>query len=146
MKKTRTEQIGARTGKFSRTAIANKDPDFDYCFKRKSDIESGVINQEGWEVAKDEAWQNPFQKEAKTKGKANLNLHDTVLCKRSKEASKYFDEQINQKKRAQIRLIKKVAKDARSTLRATGYDIKINDQTKFSQKIGPNMEADVGES
>ena len=146
MKQTRTEKIGTRTGKFSRTAIAEKDPNFDYCFKRKADVESGLVGQEGWEVARDSSWFTPYQKQAKTKGRAQLALGDTVLCKRSTEASEYFNDYINEKRKAQIRLIKSAATDARQSLKQTGYSFKVTDniKTNFTQKIGPNLEAANG--
>ena len=150
MKQTRTEQIGTRTGRISKTAVAGKDANFDYCFKQKQEVEEGTIHQEGWDVVageqKPEKWFNPHEtsNRARTAGRNQLTLGDTVLCKRSKEASKYFNQFHTDKRRAQERLIKEAAPSLRRQLQEGGGDASIQDQSKFTQRVGPNKEAHNG--
>ena len=144
---SRTQQIGNRTGRNTRTAVAGKDPNFDYAFKRRAQVEEGQAGQEGWEVVKGrkgETWFNPFaaKQEAKTKGTGQMALGDTILCKRSKEASAYFKEHNHYAKRkAQNRLIRDARGFAQKTLRQGDPEARITGDVKFTQKAGPNMEA-----
>ena len=147
--KTRTSEIGTRTGRLTRTSVAGKDPNFDYCFKTRREIDEGLAEQEGWSVVKgrrDESWQNPFaaKEESKTKGTGQMALMDTLLCKRSKEATAYYHEHNHvQKRNAQKRLIREARGLAQKQLRNGDPDAKVTGGV-FTQKAGKNMEADHG--
>ena len=149
---SRTSLVGMKTqGRLTRTSVTGKDARFDYCFKRKEDVNSGHAGQEGWEVVKGnsrdkEAWMNPYSKSEKTTGKNQLALGDTVLCKRTKEASEHFNYYNNTVKRnAQNRLIKEATGQAKRQMRQGGVDGNITGGAtikggNFTQVAGPNQD------
>jgi len=156
MRNARTDEIGMRTGRLSRTSVGHKDPQYDYCFKRGEDVADGIVSQEGWEPVQGpntkETWLNKYAEKAmaRTKGNRQLKLGDTILCRREKEATAYFNEIVNDKRRAQARLIREATRNNRRALQKIDPDARIKDSSSitgsFTQKMGPNMEVDGGES
>ncbi len=137
---SRTESIGHRTKKTSRTSVLNKDPNFDYCFKRKEEVESGEASQEDWSPVSgkdtEETWENSYEKgkRARTKGTGQLVLQDTILCRRTKDASAHFKKFEDDKYNNQMKFVRDVAKNAKAKLRGVAN---VKDSSKFSQKTGP---------
>ena len=147
----RTKSIGMKTEALathqSRLAILNKDPAYDYSFRRKDDFKEAEIDNYGWEPigvgnSAGEAWALPFP--VKTKGHRQLTYHDTVLCKRKKEVSRYFQREEDEKYNAQKNLILTAARSARTKLRQLDPNAQVIDDVKssdgFRQRKGPSEE------
>lgn len=142
MRTQRTQLIGNRTGRVSRTAVAHKDPNFDYAFKHREDIEDGTAEHEGWDVVRGpnrkESWHNPFTKKLdRTKGTGQMVLQDTVLCKRSKEDSVAAKAAENAKYNAQMEFVKNASRNANLAFREAGINARVEDHSKYTQKNGP---------
>lgn len=161
MKASKTKQIGTRTNrKVTRRSplnIANKDSRFDYSFRRKADIEEGGgMDQYGFTPVNSsnsngESFSIPGIPAAKTKtrGKNQIILGDTVLCKRPLETKEYFTALENEKYNSQKRMVRDVAKRATIKLRESGFsadDFEIRDdsggENDFTQRAGPTEEGD----
>jgi len=128
---SKTEEIGTKTqqramgAEHSRLSVRNKDPNMDYSFRARKEIEEGG-GQDSWGFvpvgslnSKNEEWDMPdgFEKVQGTKGKKQLLLGDTVLCKRPKKVAEYFKRQEDMKYNAQINLVKTASKRAEVKLR-----------------------------
>lgn len=152
METQRTQKIGSRTRKPSKTAIDNKLEDHDYCFKRRADVDSGEIDSEEWEVVRahqsdnalrksNEKWHSPYKKKdrgTRTGGARTFNIGDTVLCRRNKEASEYFNSFEHEKYNKQMEMIKEAAPNANVKLRKAGVDyVTVTDQSTYTQRSGP---------
>lgn len=152
MRAARTQAIGSRTPQnapVGRLEVLNKEPGFDYSFRRKKEIEEGGgIDEYGWEPVgvdnnKGEAWALPFP--VKTKGRKQLIFQDTILCKREKKITSYFRQLENQKYNSQKMLIAEAAGRAKAQLRQLDPNAMFQDDTKssdgFSQRKGPSEDS-----
>jgi len=149
MKKMKQRNVSAKPqGRHSPLMIANKDPNFDYSFRPKADIEAGGgRDMHGYEpVCKNnscgEVWDGP--KALQSKGaKGQIVFQDTICCKRPKEVSDYFKEQENIKYNSQVRLIMESGRRARASLRSLDAGSVVVDKTDFgprralTQRVGP---------
>lgn len=157
MKASRTRQNGQRTFgsghlQLSRTAVKNKDPNYDYAFRKKDPISLDIAAQQGWTPVsgnshKGEKWASPIavHSVSKTAGKNEIHIEDTMLCKRPKTASNFYKQIEDHKYNSQIRLVNSAAERAMSPLREANDDraaVK-DDSTKFSQRVGPNDDSEV---
>lgn len=152
MRSSKTQSIGSKTPQnaliASRLAVSNKNPAYDYSFRRTKDIEeAGGMDEYGWESVgmsnhDGEAWALPFP--MKTKGHKQIKFHDTILCRRKKEISKYFRQQEDDKYNTQKLLIVEAAGRARAQLRKFDPKAEVQDNVKssdgFSQRPGPSEE------
>ena|SRR3990167_2096498 len=152
MRASRTQAIGSRTPKnapISRLDILNKEPGFDYSFRRRKDVEeAGGVDEYGWEPVgvdnhKGEAWALPFP--VKTKGRKQLVFQDTILCKREHKFTAYFQRMENKKYNSQKMLITEAAGHAKARLRELDPNVRFEDGVKssdgFSQRKGPSEES-----
>jgi hypothetical protein len=146
MKASKTQEIGTRTKttrRISRVDVANKDPNFDYCFRSRKDIEEGGgIDNHGWEVigannSNGECTQVPG---LKTRGKKQVAFSDVVLCKRSKEITSYYKDLEDEKYNAQKELIRTAAPRAQARLRELDPNARVVDGSSgvdYDQRTGP---------
>lgn len=153
----KTQRIGEKTRKkverVSPLNVLNKDPRFDYSFRRKSEIEdAGGEDMYGWGPVKtgncsDEVLDNPLarfrktEQKTKTKTRKEMKYLDVVLCRRPKEVSEYFRAQENEKYNANVRFIKSVSKNAKESFRDSGVEVSMNDTSKYQ---GPSVEQRLG--
>jgi len=147
--KGRTQEVRTKQPeKFSPLSISNKDPDCDYSFQRRKDVEDGGgATYTQWEPVsahnyKGETWGGPSCFKHRQGVKQFIN-QDTILCKRSKEISQYFKSEENEKRNHQIRFIKSVARNARERLRELDPGSVVVDSSKgieYTQQTGPTEE------
>jgi hypothetical protein len=140
MRSARTQEIGNRTSEkvaqASQLAIQGKDPACDYSFRLRREIEEGGgMDHYGWEPvgvsnSHGETWALPFP--VKTKGSRQIVYHDTVLCKRKKEITKWFKSEEDKKYNQQQTLIKEAAPSARQSLRKLDPNAQVVDEVKSS--------------
>lgn|SRR3990167_2372641 len=154
MRSAKTQEIGSRTPKnaaqVSRLAITGRNPAFDYSFQRHKDIEdSGGQDEYGWEPVgignhDGEALAVPFP--VKTKGVRQFKFQDTILCRRKKEITQYFQRQEDDKYNTQKSLIVEAAGRARTQLRKMDPDATIRNEIKssdgFKQRKGPSQDSE----
>lgn len=149
MKRGKTRSLGSKTQSIRRTAlmIDNKDPSFDYSFRRRKDIdEGGGQDMYGYVPVQrsnnnDEVWHGPKGLQTQSKAK-QIVYQDTILCKRPKEVSQYFQQQEDEKYNSQVRLVLSTSKRVQMGLRQIDPDATVEDgsnfnESGFSQKIGP---------
>lgn len=146
MRASRTQSVGQKTKEMtmrpSRLNILGKDPNFDYCFRLKSEIEAGGGQDDyGYEAVgatnhAGESWSIPGA--LKTAGKRQMIYADTVLCKRPKEATRYFKQIEDEKYNAQKKFIRDSAKNTRIKLRELDHSAIVEDQITgdFTQRAG----------
>lgn len=142
---SRTQQNGQRTSqsitRHSALFVGNKDPNFDYSFRRKEDIEQGGgVDLYGYEPlnssnSSGETWGGPAGMAHKTKGGKQKVYLDTVLCKRPKEVSAYFKNLEDEKYNSQVRFIRDAAKNARLALRDLDAGSVVKDESQVSAKV-----------
>lgn len=159
MRAARTQKQKTRaTPRWSRLSVTGKEPGYDYCFRRRKDIdENGGMDQHGWEpigVAnhKGEELGVPDRVKkhmAKGGGRKQIIYEDVILCKRPVEVTAFFKEQEDERYNAQVNLIKNAATSARGKLRermveggfdADSADITGTVETKLTQRLGPSIE------
>ena len=139
-------------GRFSATMVANKDPGFEYSFRRKADIEEGGgMDHLGFEPVSeenyaDEVWSGPRSMQARSKGRKQIVLQDTVLCKRPLETANFFKRIENEKYNAQCRLVQTASRSADVKLRELDPGaVVVNHSTGLEkampQRTGPTEEA-----
>ena len=128
--KNKTKSVGSKTQKHTRHSnldVANKDPNSDYCFRRKKEIEDGGgMDNYGYEAVNatnshGEEWNGPASMKRKG-GKGQMTNQDTVLCKRPLETAKYFKRIEDEKYNAQILHIKNACAAAKDKLRNISPD------------------------
>lgn len=146
---TKTSSI--KTLRVSGLEITNKDPDCDYSFRRKREIEEGGgVDQYGYEPVTSEnsvgeVRNIPFAT-AKMKTKTGMiAFHDTVLCKRPKEVSRYFQAIEDEKYNSQKEFVRTAASRAQIKMREIDPSAVIQDHSKglnFTQRPGPTEEKD----
>jgi len=138
----------AKSAGHSPLTVLNKDPNYDYCFRNKVDIdEGGGVDHYGWEPLNaanhsGEEWGGPSGLAPKTRGKNQKVFMDTILCKRGKEVSNYFKRLEDEKYNAQVRFIRDAAKNARLALRDLDPGAIVKDESEvssrvFTQRTGP---------
>lgn len=148
---TKTQSIGQRTGKnysrISRLTVNNKHPEFDYSFRRKTDISGdagsdqygyvpvGPGNESG------ETWGGPGWAKTNTAGKAVV-VDDVILCRRPKAVSKYYKDQEDDKYNDQIKQVAEFNRRASQSLREldSGATVKAEIKGDFTQRQGPTEE------
>lgn len=149
----RTHQVGSKTigaTRFSPLAVANKDPNFDYSWQRRKEIEEGGgTNNKGWQPVdatntNGETWDGPKEMMGKTKG-SQLRNEDTVLCKRPKSVSNWFKTQEDETYNAQAAFVRTSAKNAQTELRKIDPNAIVVDRSEgmdkaFTQRTGPTEE------
>lgn len=145
----RTQEVRtSQKERFSPFSISNRDPECDYSFQRRRDIEDGGgATYTGWEPVgvhnyKGEEWGGPKIMKHRQGVKQFIN-QDTILCKRHKEVSSYFKNEENEKRNHQIRFIKSVARNARERLREIDPGSVVVDHSKgleYTQRAGPTEE------
>lgn len=153
--KSRTQQL-PRTqqavGRYSPTMVAKKDPRFEYSFRRKVDIEQGGgMDHLGYEPVSEEnyngeVWNGPRSMQQRSKGRKQIVLQDTILCKRDKETANFFKAHEDEKYNAQCRLVMTASKNADGALRkldpgAVVVDTSTGLEKAMPQRQGPTQEA-----
>lgn len=126
--------------------VQNKDPDFDYSFRRRKDVEdNGGEDLDGYSPVTEgnssgEAF-SMYPGQKKTRGSKSAFYADTVLCRRPKHISRYFkrieDEQYN----SQVNHVRNAAKRARDAFRDLDPDSVVEAKTEFR---GPGMKQRAG--
>ena len=124
----------------SRLAIENKDPNYDYSFRRRKDIEEGggqdLLGYEPVGVGNSNGERFAIPVATKTRGKKQLVMQDTMLCRRHKETSRYFKQFEDQKYNSQMKLIKDAASNARVKLRDINGTVTDEIKGDFTQRPG----------
>lgn len=141
---SRTQANGSKTAKsvtrHSALNIANKDPNFDYSFRRKEDIEQGGgVDVYGYRPvgadSKDaESYGGPAALFHKSRGKNQIVNLDTVLCKRPKEVAEYFKSLEDDKYNSQVMFVRDATKNSRDKLRSIDPRAVLTDNSDFSGK------------
>lgn len=137
---SRTQQVA---GRFSATMIANKDPKFDYSFRKKSDIEQGGgMDHVGFEPVSEEnysgeVWNGPRSMQQRSMGRKQVVLQDTILCKRPMETANFFKAQENEKYNAQCRLVMTASRNADGALRRLDPGAVVVDSSTGLEKAMP---------
>lgn len=142
---SRTQQNGTRTSQSltrpSALIVENKDPNFDYSFRRKEDIDQGGgVDVYGYEPvgqgnSSGEVWGGPAGMAHKSRGSKQKVHLDTILCRRTKEVSSYFKQLENEKYNSQVRFIRDAAKNARLALRDLDPGSVVKDESQVSAKV-----------
>jgi hypothetical protein len=148
MKPSKTLEKGTNTqsklNRFSRLDIKNKNPNYEYCFCSRKEVEQGGgTDQYGFAPvahgnSDGEDWAIPLGGGKNNKQKI---LQDTILCRRRKEVGDIFRAQENVKYNSQKNLIKQAAPNAQAKLRQLDPKATVTDQisgVEFTQKVGPN--------
>lgn len=121
----KTKRIGEKTAFHTNRqdlAIENKNPNYDYSFRRMKDIEEGGgADFYGWEPigvgnSDGETWQGPhgFSPRGATK---TMRLQDVIACRRKKEISEAIKADEDEKYNAQVNLVRSATQRARGKLR-----------------------------
>lgn len=156
MKASKTQAIGHKTApkvRHSFLSVKNKDPRFDYCFRSRKDIEEGGgEDRYGWVPvgatnSAGEEWDIPHPP-VQHKGRKQIILQDTILCKRPKQTTKYFKGIEDQKYNAQVSLVKNAARNAQVRLRQAQReagleaDAMVEDRStiQLKQRQGPSVD------
>lgn len=158
MSKTASKTLEAKAGfkttnvstRWSFLNIANKDPECDYSFRQKAtfqDLESPDNNMYVPVTESNhsgETWAVPMMNKVapKTASKKTFVYQDTILCKRPKEISAYFQAQENKKYNAQKSLIKEAAQSLRVSLRNVDPNSSVEDTSEISQRRGTTEKGD----
>lgn len=148
----KTRQIGAKTAKHTGRldlVVDNCDPKLDYAFCRMKDVEEGGgITRTGFEPvgpdnSNNECWAAPHGV-APRGGKGQIRYQDTILCKRSKDTTKYFKDIENEQYNSQIRLVQTASKRANGKLRSIDPGLglinvsqEMSAGKRFTQRTGP---------
>src|SRR3990167_4609094 len=158
IKRGMTQELGHRTqkvAKFSPLMVTGKDPEFDYAFRRKSDLEqNGGIDFQGFQIVSEvnnngERWDGPKSLQSIYSARGSISYVDTVLCKRPKEVSVFFKKLENEKYNAQVRFIQSSANRTQMKLRQLDPGASVLDNSHgldskvFMQRVGPNEESDL---
>lgn len=148
---SKTSQNGLKTAqnfKGQSLVVLNKDPNYDYSFRRKAEVEQGGgVDRYGYEPitkgnSNGESWAIPYMS-TKTKGSGQIVLEDVILCKRPKEVSTYFKSIEDERYNSQKLLIKNAAKNAQVKLRQLDPSATVTDSSSginFTQRKGPTEE------
>jgi len=150
-----TQTTGSKTRSHTRHStlnIENKDPNFDYCFRRRKEIEDGGgADIFGWEPigpanSNGESFQ-AFPGQKRTKGTGQMVYIDTVACKRPKEVSRFFKSQEDEKYNAQIQHVRTASTRTREALRELDPDSVVEEKATFkgpgmTQRKGPTEEGE----
>jgi hypothetical protein len=152
----RTQQIGARTrsaggSRHSSVSVSNKDPNFDYSFRRVIEIEQGGgVDMQGYSIVDaatntGETISGPKTLASRGRGKKQLGFMDVVLAKRPKADSGYYQSYENERYNAQQQLVLHAAKRAKVALRNLDSGSIVENQSTglekaFKQRPGPTME------
>ena len=145
--KTQTVANGEKTSKHTRHSalfIQNKDPNFDYSMRRKKEIEDGGGQDiHGYEPVCARNYNGevfgsfPFKRQvSKTKGSKQYVYHDTILCKRPVEVTKYFKDLEDERYNSQVMHVRNAAKNARAAINGMGGDGTFVSKSSFA---GPGM-------
>lgn len=138
--------------RFSQTLVQNKDPNFEYSFKRRADIENGSAEAWGWDVVNEDNNSGEVRKldrtiKKRTGGSKQVSLIDTVLCRRDKNSdiAIYERQHENSKYNAQIQLIKTASQRSKAALRELDPGAIVVDGSKnldrvLVQRTGPTEE------
>lgn len=154
----KTQKNGQKTSaartRNSALSVIGKNPDFDYCFRKKSDIQDGGgEDMYAWSPVKQgnssgEEHDNPLARyRAGNRGsktaasKKEITHLDVVLCRRPKEVGEYFQSQEDQKYNAGVGFIKSVSKNAREKFRDGGADVSVKDSSRHE---GPSVNQRMG--
>lgn len=154
---SKTREMGQKTHRFfahARLGVLNKDPNFDYSFQRKQDVqEGGAAEIMGWEPVgtrnhKGETWAGPTGSLAKSSAKKAIVYHDTVLCKRHKSITQEIKQQEDEKYNAQKLMVRNAARTAQIKLRQVEESIglsgsaTVQDRSSIpmTQRRGPTQE------
>lgn len=151
----RTAKAGEKTAQhtqFSPLSVQNKDPNMDYSFRRRKDIDDGNgVDVYGYEpVSARNSNGEMFgivPHKTRTRGKGQLVHHDVILCKRPKELSKIIKIEEDEKYNAQVRLLQNSMKKAKTALRELDPDSSFVESIKsggpgMTQRQGPTEEQD----
>lgn len=148
----RTQKAVSNTQQFktrhSALTVLNKDPNYDYCFRPRKDIEDGGgVDMYGYAPVgtgneSGEEWGGLPGMAGRTKGAQQKRYLDTILCRRPKEVSAYFKRMEDDKYNSQVKFIRDTAKNARMALRALDEDAVVRDESEFTgrpftQRTGP---------
>ncbi len=153
--KSRTQELPRtqqKIGRYSATMVAQKDKGFDYSFRRKADIEQGGgMDHLGYEPVSEEnyngeTWNGPRSMQLRSKGRKQIVLQDTILCKRPMETANFFKAHEDEKYNAQCRLVMTASKNADGALRKLDPGAVIVDHSTglekaMPQRTGPTQEA-----
>ena len=152
---SKTQSVGYRTQSTARRPshlnVTGKDPAFDYCFRKREEIEKGGgIDQYGYEpVGREnnsgEDWALPdvIKSAHKKRSGKSLIFEDVILCKRPKEVSQYFQQIEDQKYNLQVNLIKEAAPRAQAKLRMGDQRATVTSDMSgmdLSHRKGPTIE------
>lgn len=154
MKNSRTQQLPRSqqsVGRFSPTMVSNKDKNFEYSFRRKFDIEQGGgMDHLGYEpIGEDnysnETWSGPRSMQARAKGRKQIVLQDTILCKRPVETARFFQNFENERYNSQCRLVQTASRSASDALRKLDSGAVVVDSSTgldkaMPQRPGPTQE------
>lgn len=158
VKRNRTSLNGSKTqsrASHSALSIQGKDPDYDYAFRSRKEIEeNGGEDIYGWKPigegnSSGESMSNyPGQK--RTAGKDQMNYMDTVACRRKKEVSKYFKDLETQKYNDQVSHVRNSSARAQAAFRKLSADSKVRTTQNFrgpgmTQKTGPTIEGELND-
>lgn len=127
--------------------INNKDPDMDYCWRRRVDLEEGGGQDDyGYEQITSANYAGetsgvPFLNK-NSKAKKGFRNTDVVLAKRTKEATQYFKGLEDEKYNSQVRFVKTTSNRVRAKLRQIDSDSVVTDHSSnnLTQRPGPSME------
>lgn len=155
MMRTHTSKNGSKTASraaHSALSIQNKDPNFDYSFRRRQEIQdAGGEDIYGWtpisEGNTSGEFFSAFPGQKKTAGSKEMYYLDTVACRRPKEVSKYFKSEEDDKYNSQIAHVRSAAKRAKAAFREMDEDAKVKHDFKFkgpgmTQRTGPTEEGE----
>ena len=150
----RTQKVGDKTSSHTRRLsainIQNRDPNFDYSFRRKKEVEDGGGQDIYGYVPIGESNSNgetlgAYPVLQRTKGSKQLVYLDTIACKRPKEVGQFFKAEEDERYNAQVRHVQTSAKKTRHALRSLDPDSVVKDDGSYggpgmTQRKGPTQE------
>lgn len=145
--RNQTARNGSKTSsktstRHSALTIIGKDPNFDYCFRTKHDIEQGGGEDSyGWQAIGEDNYAGeksggPLAQFHKTKSSKQIVYMDTIACKRPKEVSRYFQSEDDEKYNSQVNFVKSVGRNTQQKLRealsADGFKSDVEDNSQYA--------------
>lgn len=130
----------------SRLNVLNKDPAYDYCWKRKAEVESSGISLDGFVPVTDtnkanESYGINHQMNAGGNNTTYIFMYeDVVLCKRPKDVAEYYNAREKSLRQAQYLTLKNVNREVSESFKRNmgndGYSVTGTVTGDFSQITG----------
>ena len=140
--KTKISRTQKNRTQFYALDVDNLDPNFDYSFRRKSEVVEGLVPY-GYEPVSAANYNGETLKGRS--GAKQISYQDVILCKRTKETTKFFKDMEDEKYNSQISLVKMAGKNAREQLRTVDPGSSVVNKSKglerLKQRPGPTEEA-----